>query len=203
MEMRVNDFTTVPSRIVVMPVFAGAAELDFDGNHKTKRKRAAAMQTHADAEVARWASTRGASMLSLEKLEPCGERCEQLLETFLEWGVRSSLEIAAQRRGRYDYGRESVSDWTAPQDYGLLRKALGADVALLVVLRDTRETTGRLIGGAFIGRRTYFKQVTVACAATLDGYAQMKWCHADADRWANLSDEATVRAAVRELLSDL
>ena len=201
-ENRTPDFSLVPARLIIMPVLTRSVELDFEGHRSAKRDWAHTMGGYAGAEVQKWAKEKGAAFLPVEKLEDCQAGCEELLASFLRWGANAAMEIAAQKSGRHDFGFETVGEWTAARDYHPLQKALNADFALIVVLKDTRETTGHALGNALSGRYTFYKQVAVACVASL-GYVQMKWCHSEIDKWVDLRQEGTARAAIRKLLSDL
>ena len=95
----------------------------------------------------------------------------------------------------------SIADWNLQLDYTPLRTGLGADYVLFVVLRDLRETDGKQLLDALVGKYTYFKQVGVACLVDL-AQRRMTWCHAESDAWGDLRKADQAKRAVRELLSD-
>ena len=199
-ETRVPDVVLTPAHIVFMPVVTKAYEIDFDDRVKRKSQSAQTMATYFNAEIAAQATRRGASLFSPENLQGCDDSCIELLASFVRWGVNASMEIAA--RGRADYGKYSVGSWEARRDYEPLRSALKADFALIVVVRDAQETSGRVVGNFFAGVDTYFKRVAVACVAEFL-YGRMVWCHSEVDFLGNLQDPRTTHNLVLRLLSDL
>ena len=112
------------------------------------------------------------------------------------------FEIAAQSLGRANFHRRSVHDWAFDDDLPQWSTTLEADFVVTALFKDTRETTGRVVGGLIIGAHTYWKQVGAACALDLRS-AHMVWCHTAVDRWGDLRDPAIARAAAYDLLSDM
>lgn len=194
-EDRALDFQFSPSRLVVLPVVARVVEVDAFGQKISNEESAEAMAGLADAELNRWAREKGTLPFLSHRIESCGPRCARLLTSYIHWGTRAALQIAS---GMSNDDRASVADWTSLDDYYPLQKALGAEYALIIVLRDIRETAGRhalqpILGGTYREDR----RVTVACIASI-GYAQMKWCNTGLHGIKGIT-----RSEIRRLLSDL
>jgi hypothetical protein len=199
---RLPDAMVVPSRLVALPPLAAAYELDFFDKRTPKPEWAEAIGGRAAAELVRQTAFLGGFPLPVEKVNACGHSCLDLLGGLMRWGVIASMEIAAQMKGRANFRMYSVGDWRAKRDYAPLREAIGADFALFVIVRETYETGGRIAGSLIGGVHTYFKQVGVACVASLlDG--RMIWCHADVDQWGDLREPRNTEMLVHSLLADL
>ena len=118
----------------------------------------------------------GGHVVRREQFAACGSLCAQ----FFRWGGVASLEIGLQRAEIRNYRLHSVADWGFRRDISRVREALEADYALFVVLKQTRQTTGRQVLLALGGGRTVGKQIDVACIADLrDG--RMTWCAMERD----------------------
>lgn len=187
---------------MILPTTTLAYELaGFDENH-ADNKTADALFAAINPEVQRQAAQKGGFSLPVERIDACGRKCVRLAIGLIRWGSIASMEIAAQMREVRNYKAHSIAEWRPKRDYTPLRQATGADYALIVVVRDLRETSGRKLANAFVGRWTYFKQVGVACVVDLT-QNQMTWCHARSDAWGDLRNPQEARRAVAELLSDL
>jgi hypothetical protein len=200
-EKRLKGREPVLSRLAVMPVVTIAVEKDFNGATMPKPAWEEAMAKNAGSEVLRLVTARGGFEVPEEKVEDCGQDCLELMSRLMKWGTTSSFEIAAQMHGRADFGVRSVGGWRTTRDYGPLRRAIGADYVLFVVLRDIWDTTGAAIGKVFAGIHSSFRQVGVACIASLvDG--RMIWCHVEVDRGGDLRTAPGARRLVELLLGD-
>ena len=201
LKMRVPDVKVIPARTIFLPVSTRAYELDFGDNRTEEAERAGEMEKRIGVEVERQARAKGALPVPTDRIRGCGSRCVSLLATLINWGETAAKEIAASKYGAINLGRSSVAEWQNKRDFGPLRQAVDADFALVVYVRDTRETDGRAIGNAFIGRSTHFKQVGVACAVELLS-GRMVWCASVVDQWDDLTSPDEARRAVQELLAE-
>jgi hypothetical protein len=137
----------------------------------------------------------GGHLLQREQFVGCGSPCAQ----FFRWGGVASLEIGLQREQIRNYGFHSVSDWGFRRDMSPVRAALDADFALFVVLKQTRQTTGRKVLMALGGGYTTGKQIDVACIADLRE-GRMTWCASERDDRSDLADPGRIPSVVRKLL---
>jgi hypothetical protein len=199
---RVPDSKIVMSRMMVLPAMTMASELDFFDKNQFDDKRADALFAVINPEVQGQATRKGGFSLPVEKVNACGKRCVRLVIDLVRWGLGASMEIAEQMYQVRNYKADSIAEWQLWGDFTPLRQATGADYVLFVVMRDLRETPGRMITMALGGGRTRFKQVGVACVVDLTKQ-HMVWCHAKSDAWINLRDPVEAHSAVAELLSDL
>jgi hypothetical protein len=202
LHMRVPDVVVVPGRTVLLPAKALAYRLDFGDNRIEEEPLTSNLQEMVDEEISRQARAKGVVPTPDEKIRACGPACVSLMATLVPWSTKAAMEIAATRAGHGLRGRDSVSDWKSRRDFGPLRKAMDADFALVVYVRDARETDGRVIGEMFSGGYTYFKQVCIACAVELAS-GRMVWCESKVDRRFDLRSRAGVRAMVEHLLVGL
>jgi len=202
-QSRVPNFSVRPARLVILPVMAMSMTVGFSDRITPDPARAKIIRSRADGELGLWAKRRGAFMLPADKIESCSEDCQGLFYRYVDWMVSSSMEIAGQQSGRFRYGRDSVNEWRATHDYSPVQAALGADEVLVVVVRDLRQTPGRKAGKLFLGIATAFKQVIVACIATLGSSVSMQWCQSDVDHWPDLTEGFTTQSALLHVLSEL
>jgi hypothetical protein len=201
-EGREPGFHLSPSRLVVLPVVTRVEEEDFSGQEASKEEPAEAMARFAEVEVNHWAHEKGASPFPMQKMDSCGPKCDRQLATYQHWSTRASLQIASRRFGRSHLDRSSVADWSSTGDFQALQHALGAEYALIIVLREIRQTPGHALATFVTAQYGRYKRVAAACVASFRP-AQMKWCHTEVDAWPYLNTEAITRAAIRQLLSDL
>lgn len=185
-----------------MPVVTAAIELDAFGKGEPQTERSEAILARIAPEVQRQAAKRGALALSIEDVRACGRPCEDSLAILSRWGVLASMEIATQMERVRNYGNHSIGDWQLQRNHTEFRTATGADYVLFVLVRDLRETSGRVVLNVLGRQNTSFKQVGVACVANLF-QKRMIWCHVKSDAWGDLTDPVEARKAVMELLSDL
>jgi hypothetical protein len=187
---------------MALPVATISVEVDAFNESQLDDGREAALRSAVDPEIQKQAREMGAMGFPEEQIKACGKECSFQVATLRKQGTSAAMEIAIQMKGRRDDDYTSVADWRIYGNFVLLRKATGADYALLVVVRDLRETTGRGVANFLTGRYTYFKQVGVACVADLVKRT-MIWCHTEADAWGDLRNPKEAQRAVKKLLSDL
>ena len=182
---RVPDSAIVPDHLTALPPQVVVYTLDSAGERAPQTDAADELGIQAQREVAAVMRAVGGRVTPPEQVAACGEPCLR----FFRWGSIASLEIAAQRLEIRNYGSNSVADWVFPGDINLVRAALGSDLALLVVLKQTRQTSRYTVG----------KQIDVACVADLrDG--KMTWCSLVRDEKGDLAQREQIGAVIRRLL---
>jgi hypothetical protein len=192
---RVDGPTIAPARVVLMPPVALVYMLDAGDQREGQAEPSNEIASHLTSYLGTIAYDNKARMAELPRLEECGRPCGR----FMRWGTIASLEIGLQREEIRNFGRHSVADWGFEGDLSEVRKTLDADYALLVVFKQTRETTGRRVLFALGGGYTIGKQIDVACIADLrDGH--MVWCATKRDDAHDLGEGDRARAALLELL---
>jgi hypothetical protein len=186
---RLPDVAISPSRMVVFPVVVKEFELDINADRTMQPETTDLVHDNIAAAVRDQTNPPGAHAFAPQALDGHDPSVRQLYADLWRWMEVASIEIAAQKEGRRDFGRHSVGDWRFHGDLAPLGDALQADTALTVLFRETKG-------------HGEWRGVSAACAVSLhDG--RMVWCH-DADGpWGNLKDPAVAQAAVHELLADL
>ena len=201
LETRVPGVRIAPARVAGMEAIIRAFELDFHGERTPKPEWVTGMTAPIDGEIERVLTGLGSDTFDADNLS-AADGASDTYHAFRCWSEIAMMEIAAQKSGRADFHRASVSDWRYRDDLLGWSSALDADFVLTVLFRDTRETTGRVLGGAVGGMYTYFKQIGVACLVDLKD-ARMVACSAQVDHWRDLGDPADARRATYELLAEL
>ena len=182
---RAPDSAILPEQVTALPPLVVVYTLDSSGERVARNDAADELMLRAQREVASVMNAIGGHVTPPEQVGACGEPCLR----FFRWGSIASLEIAAQRLEIRNYGSNSVADWVFPGDINLVRAALGSDLALLVVLKQTRQTSRYTVG----------KQIDVACVADLrDG--KMTWCSLVRDEKGDLAQREQIGAVIRRLL---
>ena len=185
---RVPDSAIEPDHVTALPPQVVVYALDSSGERVVQHDAADELMVRAQREVAAVMSAMGGRVTPPERVVACGEPCLR----FFRWGSIASLEIAAQRLEIRNYGLASVADWAFPGDIEVVRAALGTDMALLIVLKQTRQTRGHTVG----------KQIDVAGVADLrDG--KMTWCSLAKDEKGDLAQREQTGAVIRRLLRPL
>ncbi len=187
--MRVPDVTITPSRLVVFPVIVKERYLDFNGDRQMNAEANDAARDNVAAAVRDQTKVRGAHLVVPTAFDGHDPSVRQLYADVWRWMETASVEIAAQRAGRRDSGRHSVSDWRFHRDLAPLGDALQADMALTLVIRETKDYGN-------------WQGVSSACVVSLRD-SRMIWCHDEDDPWGNLRNPAVAQAAVRDLLTGL
>ncbi len=214
-QRRAPDWAGGPARMVVLPASVEMVQIDAVGVRSTEPAWALAVSENLDPEVARLAGVHGATPFSFNKVRDCGEPCMSLLPEFLNWGRASTLEIAARILRHGDRREHSVTEWQSRRDFAPLRKALGVDLVLFVVVRELDETAGR-VAGRILAAETVglmascllfqtdlgVKQLGAACLARL-GDGRMLWCDTVINMGRDLREAAGARVLARYLLEDL
>jgi hypothetical protein len=199
---RIPDVAIAPSRMIVLPVVVREFEVGMSDERTFQGERTDAVRDNMDNTVRAQATARGAHVFTSRDFAGLDPSVKPLFGRLWRWAPNAALEIAAQEKGRRDFGRHSVGDWRFHGDLEPLAQAFHADTALAVLISDTHETGGRAVLGAMAGVVTYWKQIGAACLVSLhDG--RMLWCDAKVDAWGDLRTPATAQAAVRELLAGL
>ena len=200
LRMHEPEVKVVAARTLLLPVSTLGYSLDFSGNHGNESEQTSKLGRIMGFEVERQTRAKGVVPVPFEKVRACGSHCTSLLATLINWGETAVIEIAAEKNGIVYSGRSSVGEWQSRRDFGPLRKAVDADFALVVYVRDIRETDGRVFGDVLIRRRTYFKQVFAACTVELSS-GRMVWCESFVDREVDLTSPKEARLIVEELLA--
>ncbi len=188
-EMRAPDVMIAPSRLSVFPVIVKERYLDFNADSQIDAEANDGARDNVAAAVRDQTTARGAHLLVPKAFEGHDPSLRQLYVDLWRWMENASVEIAAQRAGRRDFGRHSVRDWKFHRDLASLIDPLQADMALSLLIRETKDHGN-------------WRGVSAACVVSLRD-SRMIWCHAEDDPWGNLRDPAVAQAAVRDLLRGL
>jgi hypothetical protein len=211
--MRVPDVKVVPARTIILPVTAIGYDLDDNDEHSNEGERTRALERTVAVEFERQARQKGALPLSFEKVRACGDNCVSLLSTAIRWGAKSTTEIAVAHAGTNRSGKSSVGEWRNSRDFRPLQRALEADFALVLFVRDAHETAGRQFAEAQLNRRAFksirndddFTQIAATCALELAS-GRIVWCSSMAARWmgkyADITSINEYPSVVKELLAD-
>jgi hypothetical protein len=195
LQNRVSESAIVPKRVVAMPPQVMVYTLDGGGARASENGATRDLFDGVLPELDAVMTANGGHVLRREQFAACGIPCAQ----FFRWGGVASLEIGLQREQIRNYGLHSVADWGFRRDLSPVRAALDADFALFVVLKQARQTTGRMVLMALGGGYTIGKQIDVACIADLrDG--RMTWCATERDDRGDLADPGRIPGIVRKLL---
>ncbi len=188
-QRRLPDVVIAPGRMVVLPVIVKEFDLDFNGDRQMDAETNDAARDNVAAAVRDQTKARGARLFVPGAFDGHDPSVRQLYADLWRWMENVSVEIAAQRAGRRDFGRHSVGDWRFHRDLAPLGDALDADTALTLLIRETKD-------------HGKWRGISAACVVSLrDG--RMIWCHDEDDPWGNLKDPAVAQAAVRDLLTGL
>jgi hypothetical protein len=188
-QSRRPDVAITPSRMVVLPVVVKEFELDLNADRQMDSEANDAARDNVAAAVRAETQARGAHLFAAEAFDGHDPAARQLYADLWRWMENASVEIAAQKAGRRDYGRHSVGDWRFHRDLAPLGDALQADTALTLLIRETKDHGN-------------WRGVSAACVVSLRD-SRMIWCHGEDDPWGNLKDPAVAQAAVRSLLAGL
>jgi hypothetical protein len=192
---RVSENAIVANRVVAMPPQVLVYTLDAGGGRSPEDGAERDIVDKALPEVNAAVTANGGHIVGREQFAACGSPCAQ----FFRWGGVASIEIGLQRAEIRNYRLHSVADWGFRRDMSPIRAALDADYALFVVLKQTRQTAGRIVLLGLGGGYTVGKQIDVACIADLrDG--RMTWCATERDDKGDLADPGRVSSVVRKLL---
>ncbi len=193
---RVSESAIVAKRVVAMPPQILVYTLAAGGEHSNEDGAENDIVDKVLPALNAAVTANGGHIVQREEFAACGSLCAQ----FFRWGGVASLEIGLQRAEIRNYRLHSVADWGFGRDMARVRAALDADYALFVVLKQTRQTTGRKVLLALGGGYTIGKQIDVACIADLrDG--RMTWCAMERDDSGDLADPGRASNVVRKLLA--
>jgi hypothetical protein len=193
--MRVPEAKVVPARTIILPVTVIGYDLESNDEHSSEDERTRALERTVAVEFERQARQKGALPLSFEKVRACGDNCVSLLSTAIRWGAKSTTEIAVAHAGTNRSGKSSVGDWQNRRDFRPLQRALDADFALILFVRDAHETAGRQFAEAQLNRRAFnairndddFTHIAATCALELASgrwFGVRQWQPAG---WENMS----------------
>jgi hypothetical protein len=188
-QRRLPDVAIAPSRMVVLPVIVKEFDLDFNGDRQMDAETNDAARDNVAAAVGDQTKARGAHLFVPKAFDGHDPLVRQLYADLWRWMENASVEIAAQKAGRRDFGRHSVGDWRFHRDLAPLGDALQADTALTLLIRETKDHGN-------------WRGISAACVVSLRD-SRMIWCHDEDDPWGNLKDPAVAQAAVRDLLTGL
>ena len=197
---RAQNVTVVPARIAALPAFTMAYELGFNEEAPTPvNDWADAMAASLNPEINRWVlGNRGHAFAETDTM-----MVPVTYRKFRKWTALALAEIAAQQTGHRDFKLYSVDKWAFGQNLDWLRTMVDADFVLVTLFKDTRRTTGHVVGNVLIGRHFFYLQVGVACLVDLRNEGQMVWCNTRKDSWQDMSVPANASAAIGELLTNL
>jgi hypothetical protein len=188
-QSRRPDVAMTPSRMVVLPVIVKEFELDSNADRQMDAETNDPARDNVAAAVRDQTRARGAHPFVPQAFDGHDPSVRQLYTDLWRWMESTSVEIAAQKAGRRDFGRHSVGDWRFHRDLAPLGDALQADTALTLLIRETKDHGN-------------WRGVSAACVISLRDN-RMIWCHAEDDPWGNLKDPSVAQAAVRDLLTGL
>jgi len=201
-QARLPDTAIASSRMEILPPVVREQELDTLDERTYLGEAKSLVSDNVKAEVDRQAQYRGARVFRPGDYGAMDPALRSLYNRLWRWTTTASMEIAAQKTGRYDFGRHSVGDWRFQGELAPLRAAWQRDTALAVVIHDTHESTGRIVLSGMAGISTHWKQIGVACLVSLvDG--RMIWCNVRVDAWPDLRDGAHAQTAIYDLFSGL
>jgi len=172
--------------------------LDAFDEAKDEDSVAAAIGAQARPWIVSAVTATGGHLASEEELAACGRACVR----FFRWGGLATLEIGLQREQIRNFGQHEVAAWGFAGDVAPVREALRANFALFIVLKQTRQTTGRVVLHALGRTYTYGKQIDAACVADL-GDGRMTWCTSIKDDGSDIADPGQVGAVLRLMLQRL
>jgi hypothetical protein len=188
-QSRLPNVAIAPSRMVVLPVVVKEFTLNINRDRERDLDTNDAARDNVAAAVRDQMKARGAHVFAPEALNGTDRSLPQLYADLWRWMENASVEIAAQKGGRRDFGRHSVGDWRFHRDLAPLGDALQADTALTLLIRETKDHGN-------------WRGVSAACVVSLRD-SRMVWCHDEDDPWGNLKDPTVAQAAVRDLLTGL
>ena len=188
-QSRAPDVTIAPSRLVVLPVIVKERTRNLNGDRQMDVETTDAARDNVAAALRDQTTARGAHVFVPAAFDGHDPSVRQLYGELWRWMETASAEIAAQKAGRRDFGRHSVGEWRFHRDLAPLGDALQADMALTLLIRETKDY------GEWQG-------VSAACVVSLRD-SRMIWCHAVDGPWGNLKNPAIAQAAVRDLLTGL
>lgn len=188
-QSRLSEVAIAPNRLVVLPVVVKERYLDFNGDRQMDTEANDAARDNVSAALREQALARGAHVFVPTAFDGHPPSVRQLYGELWRWMENASVEIAAQKAGRRDFGRHSVGDWRFERDLAPLADALQSDMALSLLIRETKDL------GDWHG-------VSAACVVSLRN-GQMIWCHTEDSPWPNLKDSIAAKAAVQKLLTGI
>jgi hypothetical protein len=199
---RLPGVAIAPSRMVVFPAVVREIEQDASDERTFQTEATDVVRSNIDRAMDSEAKLRGARLFSSKQLENQDQSLRQLFAGLWRWSQAATMEIAAQKTGRRDFGRRSVGGWRFGANPAALGAALEADTALIVLISETHASVGlAILAGAAHGY-IYGRQLGAACLVSLhDG--RMIWCEAMVDAWGNLKNPQVAGAAIHELLAGL
>jgi hypothetical protein len=187
-----------PAQLVAMPPQVLVYTLDFSDHRSFDEQPSSAVATDAEGTLREIIDAQGAHFAPHDVLVTCGVACAR----FYRWGGMATLEIGLQREQIRNYGFHSVTNWTFRGDLSAVRQSLSADFALFVMLKQTRQTTGRKVVMALGGSYIIGAQIDAACVADLHDGA-MIWCTSFKDDSRDLGDPGQVPKVMQTLLRSL
>jgi hypothetical protein len=196
--MRAPNVQVVPSRLAVVPANVDVAELTFDGLVPHPQWTAAA-EGNVDAVLEGVAVANGASVVDPNVLTDA----EVSYDDFLDWSERALIQISLclQEKGCPE-DRRSVAQWSFRGGLESWRPLLNADFVLVVLLRDSHESTGKAIANFFTMVQVHAQQTGIACVVRLsDG--QIVWCEHRIDGYGDLREVSPAHTAVDRLVRGL
>ena len=186
------------ARLISMPPQVLVHTLDGFNKNSMEEDVSSAVAWEAERDLGDMVPEVGIRPAEHLALMTCGVLCARLIR----WGALATLEIGLQREKIRNYGFHSVTDWRFRANLSAARQALDADYALFVVLKQTRQTTGRKVAQALGGGYTIGKQIDAACVADLrDG--RMIRCVSERDESGDIDDPGRLRQVLRTLLHRL
>jgi hypothetical protein len=197
LQNRVAADAISPDRLVAVPPQIVLLKMDADNHSSVDDQPTDALANRASEVLRKIADRQRVRFADREALAACGPACAK----FYQWGGRATLEVGLQREQVHDFGHHSVADWTFHDDLSAVRASLGADFALFVTLKQTRDLAGRK---AYVPGQAYIhgKQIDAACVADLRDGA-MAWCTSLQDDIGDLSDPGRVLVAIHAMLKGL
>jgi hypothetical protein len=183
-QSRVRDVPIATAQIAALPIGRVAYTRDTFEARVEKEEWANGMQGFMNPVLQRVVTGCGGRVVEDRELEECVP-CARLSQ----WAANAGIEVAAYKAGRGEGRRRSVADWVYTGDVTPVQKALGAQAALVVAFKDTREAAA-------------WKKLGVACLVDLaDG--RMLWCEAREDMLTDLSKLAGAQRAMEQLIGPI
>lgn len=201
-QTRLPNAAIVQSRIEILPPRVSEQEVDLADERTNMAEAKDLVADNVKAEIARQAKYRGARLFRSSDYGAMDPAVRPIYDRLWRWAAIASFTIAAQKTGRHDFGMHSVGDWQFPGNLAPLRAALQMDTAMMVVVHDMHESTGRVVLTHMFGIYSYWKQVGVACLVSLLN-GRMIWCNVRVDAWPDLRVPVNAQKAVYDLFSGL